>query len=225
MSHTNSQVTLFPTDLPPLQWGEFPAVGFARPVSGVIYRTGQPPYCGVPLGGISTGCLDIDARGVYGFSSLFNPSFPHPVHQSWRITRKPPAPSPFLGLAVGDTTWVLAAQEMMTGGTIAWCTEPQMLEVQGKESKPLMAACPSLEGVRAASEIHYWGHYPVVDLEFETDAPVGVGLRAWSPFLPGDTAASNIPAAVFEVHLRNTTDQPQHGTIAFDFPGPDGMPA
>ncbi|MBI4551146.1 MAG: hypothetical protein HY710_02675 [Candidatus Latescibacteria bacterium] len=225
MSHTNSQGTLFPTDLPPLRWSEFPAAGFARPVSGIIYRTGQPPCCGVPLGGISTGCLDIDARGVYGFSSLFNPSFLHPVHQNWRITRKPPAPSPFLGLAVGDKTWVLAAQEMMTGGTIPWCTEPQMLEVQGKESKPLMAACPVVEGVQAAREIHYWGHYPVADMEFETDAPVGVGLRAWSPFLPGDTAASNIPAAVFEVHLRNATDQPQHGTIAFDFPGPDAQDA
>ena len=59
---------LFPIDLPDLQWLEFEAEGFPRPVSGVIYRTGNPPCCGVPLGGISTGCIDIDARGVYGFS-------------------------------------------------------------------------------------------------------------------------------------------------------------
>jgi uncharacterized protein (DUF608 family) len=62
-------------------------------------------------------------------------------------------------------------------------------------------------------------------LEFETDAPVSVGLRAWAPFIPGDTAASNIPAAVFEVHLRNISQQPQQGTIAFDFAGPDAQEA
>ena len=77
--------TLFPRDLPPLEWVEFSAAGFAQPVSGVIYRTDKPPCCGVSLGGISTGCLDIDARGVYGFSSLFNPGSSHPVEKNWRI--------------------------------------------------------------------------------------------------------------------------------------------
>ena len=52
--------TPFPVDLPELQWVEFQAAGFTKPVSGVIYRTDQPPCCGVTLGGISTGCVDID---------------------------------------------------------------------------------------------------------------------------------------------------------------------
>jgi uncharacterized protein (DUF608 family) len=77
-----------------------------------------------------------------------------------------------------------------------------------------------IEGVENASQIHYWGHYPVADLEYETDAPVSVGLRAWTPFLPGDSAGSNMPGAVFEVRLRNASDALQEGTIAFSFPGP-----
>ncbi|HIE30436.1 TPA: hypothetical protein EYP66_24515, partial [Candidatus Poribacteria bacterium] len=52
-----------------------------------------------------------------------------------------------------------------------------------------------------------------------------VGLRAWSPFIPGDIGASSIPGAVFEVHLRNRTDEPQQGTIAFSFPGPTQVEA
>lgn len=212
---------LFPTNLPSLEWVEFSAAGFTRPVSGVIYRTDKPPCCGVPLGGISTGCLDIDARGVYGFSSLFNPESPHPEHENWRIPRTLPTIQPFLGLAVDGDTWVLAAREMISGGEIPWCTEPQALEMKGREAEPITLTCPQIEGVRAAKEIHYWGHYPVADMVFETGAPVTVGLRAWSPFIPGDTAASNIPAAVFEVCLDNTTDQSQEGTIAFHFPGPD----
>ena len=74
--------------------------------------------------------------------------------------------------------------------------------------------------IRRTKQIHYWGHYPVADLEYETDAPVQVGMRAWSPFLPGSIKESTIPAAVFEVHLRNTTDSDQQGTLAFNFTGP-----
>ena len=69
-------------------------------------------------------------------------------------------------------------------------------------------------------EIHYWGHYPVADLEYETDAPVQMGLRAWTSFIPGDLQDSTIPGAVFEVHLRNCSAEPQRGTIVMDFPGP-----
>ena len=76
-------------------------------------------------------------------------------------------------------------------------------------------------GVQLPTEIHYWGHYPVADLEFEMpDCPVSVGLRAWAPFLSGDSAASNTPGAVFELHLRNLTRFAQEGRIAFHFPGP-----
>jgi non-lysosomal glucosylceramidase len=91
--------------------------------------------------------------------------------------------------------------------------------------KPLRLPCPALEGVTPARQIHYWGHYPVADLEFETDAPISIGLRAWSPFIPGDRGASGIPAAVFEVHLRNATALAHRGTIAFNFPGPDEQEA
>ena len=64
------------------------------------------------------------------------------------------------------------------------------------------------------------GHYPVVDLEFETSAPLSVVLRAWAPFLPGDVVGSMLPGMVFEVRLRNRTEQTQSGTIALSFAGP-----
>jgi uncharacterized protein (DUF608 family) len=74
--------------------------------------------------------------------------------------------------------------------------------------------------LQLCKEIHYWGHYPVADLEYETDAPVQMGLRAWTSFIPGDLRDSTIPGAVFEVHLRNGSAEPQHGTIVMDLPGP-----
>ena len=47
-----------------------------------------------------------------------------------------------------------------------------------------------------------------------------MGLRAWTPFVPGDAELSNTPGAVFEVHVRNLTKETQKGTLAFSFPGP-----
>jgi len=78
-----------------------------------------------------------------------------------------------------------------------------------------------LDGVQVPKQIRYWGHYPIADLEFDSDAPVNVGMRAWSPFFPGHTKDSAIPGIVFEVHLRNTGTSLQRGTVAFSFPGPN----
>ena len=99
-----SVAKLFPTDLPELQWQEFRAAGFEQPVAGVIFHPSQPPCCGVPLGGISTGCIDLDVKGVYGFSSVFNgwSHWPHEIGvEASRMARKPPTLQPLLGLGGG----------------------------------------------------------------------------------------------------------------------------
>jgi len=212
---------LFPANLKKLEWVQFPAAGFSCPVSGVIYSADRPPCCGVPLGGLGTGCLDLDARGVFGFSSIFNPGSVHAHHGNWRIPRKLPVLQPILGLGAGGKTWVLSAPEMVAGGEIPWCTDPQMTEPRGEEPPATSIPLSRIEDIEAARNIRYWGHFPVADMEFGTDAPVSAGMRAWTPFIPGDAAASNIPAAVFEVHLRNPSDQVQEGTLVFNFPGPD----
>jgi uncharacterized protein (DUF608 family) len=216
---TLPQGKLFPTGLPERDWIEFPAAGFSELVSGVIYRTGNPPCCGMPLGGISTGCLDIDPHGVFGFSSLFNPMSPAPYEPTWRLPRKLPSAQPVLGLSVKGKTWVLATRDYIEGCELPWCTEPRFLPKEDRIIQKVQ--CMKLEGVEPVKEIHYWGHYPLVDMEFETDAPVSVGVRAWSPFIPGDVSASNIPAAIFEVHLRNVSNAAQAGAVAMNFPGPD----
>jgi uncharacterized protein (DUF608 family) len=213
---------LFPEGLPTRKWLEFSAMGYSIPVSGAIFTSDQPPCCGVPLGGISTGCLDIDPRGVFGYSSMFNPGSLHDEFENWRYPRRKPDLQPFLGLAIGNQTWVLSDASMASGEVVEWCTEPQqqITETGFKMAKPIQIKTPKLEGVKFAHHISYWGHFPVADMEFETDAPIKVGLRAWAPFIPGDATSSNIPAAVFEVHLRNSTESIQAGTLAFSFAGP-----
>jgi uncharacterized protein (DUF608 family) len=94
---------------------------------------------------------------------------------------------------------------------------PVFLTVGGRR---LVLAAPK-EGVGDARAIHYFGHFPVADLRYELDAPLAVELRAYSPFLPGDSAECNTPAAVFEVRVRNTSDAPQEVVVGF---APGGLP-
>jgi len=142
------------------------------------------------------------------------------------MPRKPPRPEPLLGLAVGGSTWVLATEDFVKGGNIPWCADPLNSGGDPKKNRPWHnIKIAKIEGVRPVKDIRYWGHYPVADMEFETNAPVSVALRAWAPLVPGDVPVSNIPAGIFEVHLRNTSGKPQQGTIAFNFPGPDTQEA
>ena len=214
--------TYFPTDLETSQWKEFQPKSY-QTVTGVVYDKDTVTCCSVPMGGVATGCIDVDMRGVWGYSSIFNAHEQFHYIPHGTVPRISPTIEPILGLSVGGQTWALALQEFIGGGNVGWCTEPHHPGVWTSDPKPRVKQIKALNcpGVKPATNIKYWGHYPVADFEFETDAPVQVGMRAWSPFLPGQTVESNIPATVFEVELRNTTGQSQKGTLVFNFPGPN----
>ncbi|MCX5672100.1 MAG: GH116 family glycosyl hydrolase [Planctomycetota bacterium] len=91
------------------------------------------------------------------------------------------------------------------------------LQVDGRR----LVLATAKDGAGDAKAVHYFGHFPVADVRFEVEAPIQVELRAYSPFLPGDSAGSNVPAAVFEVRLTSTAEKPQRATLAFS---PGGFP-
>ena len=56
----------------------------------------------------------------------------------------------------------------------------------------------------STAEIIYWGHYPIADMVGRfAEKPLTVGIRAFSPFMPGNSVDSNIPAALFAIELTN----------------------
>ncbi len=75
------------------------------------------------------------------------------------------------------------------------------------------------DGVGDAKAVHYFGHFPVADLRFEFDAPFSIELRAFSPFIPGDSVESNTPAAFFEVFLTNLSSEPLTAAVVFSTRG------
>ena len=196
---------LFPANLPAAAWQQFQAAGYAAPVTGVIYRNkpigwayalARPrPVSGMPLGGIDTGGLCVEGYGTFGYSSIFN----HYVPPGG------PLNTPFLGIGIGGQTRVL--------------TTGQTKNYAGNNRPSLGPSLEFQDNTGKAGSIDYWGHYPIVDMQYKTDAPVGVSLRAWAPFIPGDTKTSNTPGAVFEIHLTNNRPSRQAGTLAFSFPG------
>jgi len=197
---------LFPAGLPLREFAEFPAQGYGGTVPGVVYSGKEPPECGVPLGGIDTGCLDLEATGLLGFATIFNSLFP----------RRGPIAVPFLGLTTGarpQRTWLMT--------TVKYNSRKSMDLGNFYLPDDRCFFAP----VESCDDIRYWGHYPIVDMEYETSSPIRMGLRAWSPFIPGDTAASNVPGAVFEVQLRNPGDVPRDGAVTFNFPGPSAEEA
>ncbi len=178
---TNSH-QLFPIDLPESEWVEFNAEGFSKPVTGVIYRDGAVER-GVPLGGLGTGFIALGTDGTLDYyTTIFN--------------------------AFMERHDVAAERTSDWGPGAAWtrsvipslCLPFLGLAVAGKT---YVHSLQEVDGVEKAKQIHYWGHYPVADVEYEINAPLRVGLRAWTPFYPGDAAGSNIPGAVFQVHRRN----------------------
>lgn len=159
---TDRNRKLFPIDLPEREFVEFSARGYARPVAGVLYRGTRPPVCGVPLGGIATGCVDLEANGLWGFCTVFNSLAP----------RRGPINLPFLGISAGRQAWTLTTLNMQ------WRDDNMHLDKWGRMGN--QHAHGVFKASRLASEIHYWGHYPLVDMEFVTDCPVQAGLRAWA---------------------------------------------
>jgi uncharacterized protein (DUF608 family) len=196
-TESTERTFLFPADVAASEWVEFQAEGFSEPVVGVVFRDGSNQR-GIPLGGLGTGFITLCTDGTLDYySTIFNAFMERNVLdapldlRTLFVRDRSKVPSlklPFLGLAVGDRTWLLSLSEV--------------------------------DGVERARQIHYWGHYPLADLEYGSDAPVEVGLRAWAPFYPGDGVSSNVPGAMFEVRLRNKSERLQEGRVGFSFHGP-----
>jgi len=195
---------LFPAGLANRQYSQFTPRGFDRPVTGVVYNDASDQQ-GVPMGGLGTGWIGLGLDGTLDYyGTMFNHflerrygavshcSVPEENPDHW-IERKhiPRHRQPFLAMTINGNIQPL---------TTRW--------VMG-DNKP------------ACSQIDYFGHYPIADLQYETrDESVEVGLRAWTPFIPGDAEASNTPGSVYEIHVKNLGNETKSGHVFFSFHGP-----
>ena len=116
---------LFDENAPTVKFSQFSTKGFSVPVCGVIYDSSHPTCCGMPLGGISTGCIDLETSGVLGFNSVFN-SYPRETIENAPLgfyPRKAQLLEPFLGISIDGKTTLLATRQVLDGGTVQTCKE------------------------------------------------------------------------------------------------------
>lgn len=204
------------------EWSRFRSRGFADSVRGLVIDGQSASCCGVSLGGLGTGSLDVLPDGLLGFSTLFPSRRRHPDKRYQPVYRNPQLLLPFLGLSVDKHATLLAAGERIRGGRQTGCIEPGMgrdLVENGDWVDAWSVENPAVTAVKAAQSIRYWGHYPMVDIDYEIPGPISVSLRAWSPLILGDIDASNTPGAAFEVELRNTDAVGHDLSVCFSFPG------
>ena len=197
---------LFPAGLLQAEWQQFSAQGYFRPVTGVVYRGEPRPTCGMPLGGIDTGCLDLEPNGMLGYSTLFND-----LVNPRRLLNLP-----FMGYHIDGRTRLLITDRKAKEDTPTPAASPHQFPPTDYTPRYRSLALDSVDICRS---LDYWGHYPIADLEFDTGDDLGVGVRACSPFVPGDTATALMPGAIFRVHLRNQGSTPLSGSLLFSFPG------
>ena len=73
----------------------------------------------------------------------------------------------------------------------------------------------------SSAEIAYRGHYPVADIVAQFDEePLRLGVRAFSPFVVGNAADSNIPAVLFELGVTNVGSEPLTVDLSITPPRP-----
>jgi len=73
----------------------------------------------------------------------------------------------------------------------------------------------------SSTQISYWGHYPVVDLQATyKELPLKALIRAFSPYIVGDAAVSNTPVVLFDLKLQNTSSRSLPLKLNLKFPAP-----
>jgi uncharacterized protein (DUF608 family) len=137
---------------------------------------------------------------MFGYSSVFGSHVP----------RGGPLNLPLIGLGVDDQTHLLT-----TGRTKSY----DSIDTAQDHGDPVYGKLDMPE-VSFAKDVLYWGHYPIADLEYILDSRISIGLRAWTPFIPGYLKDSMIPGVIFEVHMRNPTLENMDCSLAISFPGP-----
>ncbi len=197
---------LFPAGLLQAEWQQFQAQGYRKPVTGVIYRGEPRPTCGMPLGSVDTGCLDLEPNGMLGYCTLFNDL----------INPRRLLNMPCMGYHLEGQTRILISDCKIKVDTPTPAASPH--QFPPTDYTPRYRTLP-LSPAQVCRGLEYWGHFPIADLEFDTGDDISAGVRAYSPFVPGDTRTSLMPGAVFRVRLHNRGQQTRTGGFLFSFPG------
>jgi non-lysosomal glucosylceramidase len=164
-----------------------------------------------PLGGIGTGCIGLSGNGRLIDWEIFNKPNKGSVNGFSHFAVKAERDGEVLDVRVlngelsGSYTGVFGRKWFYEG--FGW--------------GPLRE---TLAGMPHFSQHEFVGEYPFAEVTFsDPKFPGQVRLQAFNPLIPTNDKDSGIPAALFEIQLTNTTDQPLQYTVVGVLANPFGV--
>jgi non-lysosomal glucosylceramidase len=161
-----------------------------------IYRDRHLKEISFPLGGIGTGCIGLAGNGRLIDWEIFNRPNKGSINGFSHFAIRAESEGRLLDARIinGDL------HPPYTGNGTGYGFGP---------SREYLAGLPHFRSVE------FLGEYPFATLTFkEASFPGKVTMRAFNPFIPLNDKDSGIPAAIFEIEVKNTTKKSVLYTIA-----------
>ena len=165
-----------------------------------IYEKDFTSMISFPLGGIGTGSIGLAGNGHLVDWEIFN--------------------APNKGSLNGKTHFAVRAEKngkIIDARILQGDILPPFLGTGGERLFKGFGWGPSVDtlcGIPSFEKHVFKGEYPIACIEFEDKGfPGQAKLHAWSPFIPGNSYDSSIPAACFEIEICNNTDEDMNYSI------------
>ena len=171
------------------------------------YTGAQLDEISFPLGGIGSGCIGLAGNGRLIDWEIFNRPNKGSINGFSHFAVKAERGGEVVDARVlhGDLTGPLSGNLRTT-----WLN-----------SFGFGPARSTLGGLPHFRTVEFEGTFPVATLSFAEPAfPGAVSLRAFNPFIPGNSDASSIPAACFELQIANTGADDLDYTVALAVTNP-----
>jgi len=170
-----------------------------------IYKGRKTREISFPLEGIGTSCIGLARNGRLIDWEIFNRLNKGSINGFSRFAIKAERSG-----QVFDARVLSGDLQPPYIGKLSWKAEGDKYEGFGFDLDR-----QNLAGMPHFKDVVFIGQYPIATLEFnEQKFPGMVSLTAFNPFIPLNDKDSGIPAAFFELTIRNFTDKQTDYTIA-----------
>ncbi len=167
----------------------------------MIYRSNSLKNISFPLGGLGTGSI-----GLAGNGELVD----------WEIFNRPNKNSRngFSHFALRAKAENRVETRVLQGDTQECLIGPHRdIPFSGFGFGPV---ADSLAGFPHFQQLAFKGEYPIAEISMtDADFPASVKLTAFNPLIPHNDFDSSLPAAFFEIQVKNTSHSPVEYTLAF----------
>ena len=151
-----------------------------------VYQGENTAYINFPLGGIGAGNYCISGTGMPGGFSLRN------------------SPNIFFNPNIFSALMVKSSQTQ-TAKILEGQIPKHEIFAPGGAGNGLAG---KNYGLPRCDSNEFLSRFPFAEIKIEdSDIPLGLSISAWSPFIPGDSYNSSLPAATLEYSFKNNTDE------------------